>query len=454
MIRRLIGEVPSGQRLALEHDTHHGPAMRELLRDATTLTRLHGWRAGDRRPRPMSEAPPRAEPPAGSTEAERRAKAERLRAEGIDPFPRSFPDRTKIAEILAAHDPAELGEGEHAEFSYRIAGRLTGQRGHGKTTFFDVRDLSGTIQAYARLDALGQEAYDRIEDLDIGDIVGVEGDLYVTKRGQLALSVRECIAARQGAARPARPLPRHLRRRDPLPAAGARPDGERALARGVRAAGEGAGGDPRPHERARLRRAGNADPAAAHRRRRGASLQNAPPRARPPPLPPHRDRALPEARHRRRLRGRLRARQVLPQRGDVAAAQPRVHDARVVRQRRRLQRRDGVRRGARRRRGRAGPRHDEGRARRRDDRLRDPLEAGHRARRDQGGDRRRHRRVQPRRAGRAGRGRRRARRRLGRAGRHAAGQAGRAEADPAHLHRRPAARHLAAGQGRTPSTRS
>jgi lysyl-tRNA synthetase class 2 len=140
----------------------------------------------------MSEAPPRAEPSAGSTEAERRAKVERLRAEGIDPFPRSFPGRTKVAEILAAHDPAELGEGEHPEFSYRVAGRVTGQRGHGKTVFLDVRDLTGTIQAYARVDALGQEAFDRIEDLDIGDVVGVEGDLYVTKRGQLAVEVREC----------------------------------------------------------------------------------------------------------------------------------------------------------------------------------------------------------------------------------------------------------------------
>jgi Lysyl-tRNA synthetase (class II) len=141
----------------------------------------------------MSDAPTRAEAPAGSTEGERRAKLERLRAAGIDPFPRSFPDRAKIAEILAAHDPEALGEGEHGEWTYRVAGRLTGRRGHGKTTFFDVRDLSGTIQAYARVDALGQEAYDRIEDLDIGDIVGVEGDLYVTKRGQLALGVRECV---------------------------------------------------------------------------------------------------------------------------------------------------------------------------------------------------------------------------------------------------------------------
>jgi lysyl-tRNA synthetase class 2 len=137
--------------------------------------------------------PEEAAPASGSTEAERAAKAERLREEGIDPFPRSFPDRVPVSSILAAHDPDALGEGEHRDFSYRIAGRVTGRRGHGKTTFLDVRDLSGTIQAYAKVDALGEEAYGRIEDLDIGDIVGVEGDLYVTKRGQLAIEVRECV---------------------------------------------------------------------------------------------------------------------------------------------------------------------------------------------------------------------------------------------------------------------
>ena len=123
---------------------------------------------------------------------ERLAKVERLRSEGIDPYPFSFPDRDRIEQIHAAHDPAALGEGEQGEFSYRVAGRVTGQRGHGKTAFFDVRDVSGTIQAYARVDALGEEAFGRIEELDIGDLVGVEGDLYVTKRGQLAIAVREC----------------------------------------------------------------------------------------------------------------------------------------------------------------------------------------------------------------------------------------------------------------------
>jgi len=142
---------------------------------------------------PQQEEPAASGDGGASTEDVRREKLDRLRAEGVDPFPREgFPDRTKIATILDAHDPAALGEGEHADFGYRIAGRVVGQRGHGKTAFLDVRDLTGTIQAYARRDALGEEAFGRIEDLDIGDEVGVEGDLYVTKRGQLALAVREC----------------------------------------------------------------------------------------------------------------------------------------------------------------------------------------------------------------------------------------------------------------------
>ncbi|HMC49888.1 MAG TPA: OB-fold nucleic acid binding domain-containing protein, partial [Solirubrobacterales bacterium] len=138
-------------------------------------------------------APAKAEPSQGSTESVRREKLERLRAEGIDPYPHEgFPDRDKIAAIHAAHDPEQLEEGAQAGFSYRIAGRVVGRRGHGKTIFLDIRDLSGSIQAYARVDAIGEEAFARIDALDIGDAVGIEGDLYVTKRGQLALALREC----------------------------------------------------------------------------------------------------------------------------------------------------------------------------------------------------------------------------------------------------------------------
>ena len=124
----------------------------------------------------------------------RRAKMERLRSEGIEPYPpvSLWDTRTRIADVLAAHDAGELEHGEHPELSYQIAGRLISRRGHGKTAFLDIRDLSGSIQAVVRVDALGQETYDRILGLDIGDIVAIDGSIYVTRRGQLALAVQQC----------------------------------------------------------------------------------------------------------------------------------------------------------------------------------------------------------------------------------------------------------------------
>ncbi|HXF31131.1 MAG TPA: amino acid--tRNA ligase-related protein, partial [Solirubrobacterales bacterium] len=127
-----------------------------------------------------------------SGEEKRRARVERLKAEGINPFPHSFLPRDHAADIQAKHDPHALEEGEHADFHYRVMGRVTGKRGHGKVVFLDIRDVSGTIQAYARRDKLGEEAFERIEELDIADIVGVEGVLYVTKREELAISVETC----------------------------------------------------------------------------------------------------------------------------------------------------------------------------------------------------------------------------------------------------------------------
>jgi lysyl-tRNA synthetase class 2 len=122
---------------------------------------------------------------------ERLAKAQRLRERGIDPFPHiGHERRTLAATILSAHDPATLAQGEHAEIGYRVAGRLIARRGHGKTTFMDLRDSSSTIQLFAKEDSLGEETYERILDLDVGDIFEASGCLYVTQRGQLALSVR------------------------------------------------------------------------------------------------------------------------------------------------------------------------------------------------------------------------------------------------------------------------
>jgi lysyl-tRNA synthetase class 2 len=140
---------------------------------------------------PLTPAPP-GEEAVGADE--RRAKVERMRGEGVEPFPHLRHDipRTWIADVLAAHDAATMAHGPHPGLSYRICGRLIARRGHAKTTFFDVRDQSGSMQVVAREDAIGEERYARMTGLDIGDIVSVEGDVYVTQRGQLTVGVSDC----------------------------------------------------------------------------------------------------------------------------------------------------------------------------------------------------------------------------------------------------------------------
>jgi lysyl-tRNA synthetase, class II len=119
--------------------------------------------------------------------AERRAKLERLRQDGVEPFPLSFHDRTEIADVLERHGGLEPGQ--EAEDTYRLAGRLTARRGHGKAAFLDLRDRSGQIQLHAREDVLGEEQFRRLLELDLGDLIGVEGSPVRTKRGELSLLV-------------------------------------------------------------------------------------------------------------------------------------------------------------------------------------------------------------------------------------------------------------------------
>ena len=100
--------------------------------------------------------------------------------------------------------------------------------------------------------------------------------------------------------------------------------------------------DPPVPGRAGLPRGGDADPAAALRRRGGAAVRDAPQRARHAALPPHRGRAVPQAAARGRARAGLRDRPRLPERGNGPDPQSRVHDARVVPGLRRLHRHDGA----------------------------------------------------------------------------------------------------------------
>jgi lysyl-tRNA synthetase class 2 len=144
--------------------------------------------AGSRLSRPsgaiaLRVGDPTSTPKEASIMAERRDKIERLRSGGIDPFPRSFPDRTAIATL---HAGQEVEDGEAA----RVAGRLVGRRHHGQIVFMDVRDGSGEIQVLCLHGELGEDSYDRIADIDVGDIVGVEGVIETSKRGERTLKAR------------------------------------------------------------------------------------------------------------------------------------------------------------------------------------------------------------------------------------------------------------------------
>jgi lysyl-tRNA synthetase class 2 len=101
-------------------------------------------------------------------------------------LPPSYPDRTPVAEILDRYE--SLAAGEESSDSYRLAGRLSARRGHGKAAFLDLVDRSGKIQLHARKDVLG-DSYEGLVDRDLGDIVGVEGVPVRTKRGELSLRV-------------------------------------------------------------------------------------------------------------------------------------------------------------------------------------------------------------------------------------------------------------------------
>jgi lysyl-tRNA synthetase class 2 len=118
--------------------------------------------------------------------AERRRKLARLRDAGVDPYPVAYPRPTPIAEVVGAF--AHLKEGEEAAEPQRVAGRLAARRGHGKAAFLDLQDRSGTIQLHARKDVL-RGAFEPLVELDLGDLVGVEGEPFRTRRGELSLRV-------------------------------------------------------------------------------------------------------------------------------------------------------------------------------------------------------------------------------------------------------------------------
>ncbi len=127
-------------------------------------------------------------------------KRARLIDSGVDPYPVGFPRTTSIAEIRAAYE--HLTPEQESGDRVGIAGRVVARRGHGKLAFAVLRDGTGEIQLMLSEDRLGPEEQAAWEsDVDLGDHVGVEGEVVASRRGELSVMV-ECWAITSKALRP------------------------------------------------------------------------------------------------------------------------------------------------------------------------------------------------------------------------------------------------------------
>ena len=127
----------------------------------------------------------------------RRDKLKALQDEGRDPFQITKFDVTHHAQDIKDNFDALEGT------PIRVAGRLMSKRGMGKVSFCDMQDKSGRIQLYARKDEMDEDNYNRFKKYDIGDIVGVVGEVFRTQRGEMSVRAHEIILLSKSL----RPLP-------------------------------------------------------------------------------------------------------------------------------------------------------------------------------------------------------------------------------------------------------
>ena len=129
--------------------------------------------------------PAAQEPSVGDQIKVRREKLASLQAEGRNPFEiTKFVQTTNSAEIKAHFDEME---GKPVS----IAGRLMSKRGMGKVSFCDLQDKEGRIQLYTRKDEMDEEEYNRFKKYDIGDIVGIDGEVFRTQRGEMSVRAKK-----------------------------------------------------------------------------------------------------------------------------------------------------------------------------------------------------------------------------------------------------------------------
>ncbi len=121
----------------------------------------------------------------------RRQKMEDLRAKGIDPFGSRYERTATTGEIKAKYGDKTKEELEELAVKVRVAGRIMTKRRNGKISFMHLQDKDGQIQIYLRYDVLGEEAYDLFKTSDIGDIVGIAGEVMRTQTGELSVKALE-----------------------------------------------------------------------------------------------------------------------------------------------------------------------------------------------------------------------------------------------------------------------
>jgi lysyl-tRNA synthetase, class II len=133
--------------------------------------------------------------------ATRREKVAQIRAGGDDPYPVSFSPTHAIAEVRDAHEGIEPGTETGVQVV--VAGRLMTKRGHGRLAFGDLREGGSQIQLFCQQKVLGDEGMALFDDLDLGDWIGVEGEVIATRKGELSVSPTRIAVL----AKALRPLP-------------------------------------------------------------------------------------------------------------------------------------------------------------------------------------------------------------------------------------------------------
>ncbi|MCM3742006.1 lysine--tRNA ligase [Oceanobacillus luteolus] len=121
----------------------------------------------------------------------RRDKLVNLQEQGVDPFGGKFARTHLAADIIKDYELFSKEELQEKDIPVVVAGRIMTKRGKGKAGFTHIQDMSGQIQVYVRKDAIGDEAYDVFNTLDLGDIIGITGKVFKTNTGELSIKAEQ-----------------------------------------------------------------------------------------------------------------------------------------------------------------------------------------------------------------------------------------------------------------------